>query len=256
MCMDTLPASPGLMRVKPVKQPNWIGDAPEQYFTEGMTANALIEVLTGRDNASGMRPIHLRLPLSMEVAEHSELSVTAVLTTDDFALSAEAESALRQPLLWVLKGGFLAEGMLPQESIGEYIAHGLAGSCAPLSLDVWPAPVGFWHNDYFQAGVRFPAPYVFDGAVTAACDENSIAISQSGRLSGTWQVWHDHWTPLYARSGATRVGMLTELRQEHIARARQRHGLRLGWVVVMKAWKRASEFGDLELTERSEFVLE
>ena len=257
MSLVTLPASPGFLQVGPTRRPDWIGNIPDRYFDRSISASTMIEELTRRGaSESGMRTIHFRLPLSMEVAEHSELSVTAVLVTGDFVPGADLDEALRLSLLWDLNGGILVEGPLPQRSIGEFIICGDAGSCAPLSLEVMPKPFGFWHSDYFQAGVRLPAPYAFDREMKISCHQDGISMTQNDTLCGTWRVWHDHWTPLCAKGGATRLGMLTEAHDGSINWSRQYHGLRLGWVVSMKIWRQAHQHDQLELLQRSEFVLE
>jgi hypothetical protein len=70
-------------------------------------------------------------------------------------------------------------------------------------------------------------------------------------------IWHDHWTPLYARDGGhTRCGVLTEMTASHLNLALERHGLRLGWVVQLRRWSRPSEFGEFELTTQREFFFD
>jgi hypothetical protein len=143
---------------------------------------------------------------------------------------------------------------MDSEDIATYISPGIAGAAAPLSLDVYPLPSGFWHNDYFQIGVSFPAPY-FDQQQIAVVD-GSIEIKAGDGVIGYWRVWHDRWTPLYAKGGGTRCGMLAELKESELAKALNRSGMRLGWFVELNIWKRETEYGDFLRTQRRDFFFD
>ena len=77
-------------------------------------------------------------------------------------------------------------------------------------------------------------------------------VTEAGRQSvGRWTTWNDHWTNLYPKGGNGRCGCVSELRPEHVANAAQRLGLRVGWTVDLKVWRREKSYGELKAFRRS-----
>lgn len=253
--LDTLPVNRGLVELDPVDRPPWLSDIPEKCTIAAGSLEPLVRNLIEPGlGQQSMRPVALKIPISADIAEFAALTVLAVLASSDFVPDLNLEhTPLERPLLWTLPDGISLEGPFENRDIATFTSPGITGAAAPLCLDLWPQCSGFWHNDYFQRGIQLPAPYAFQGQVNVACRDNHIEITSGRHSVASWNVWHDRWTPLYAKDGATRCGTLTELHEDEVTKAKDRHGMALGWLVELKVWKRKMEYGEFELKSRREF---
>ncbi|WP_193369332.1 hypothetical protein [Pelagibius marinus] len=254
--MYTLPANRGLLNVDPIDRPTWLNDLPEKCCVPGVPLEPLVRRMVATAiNCPSMRPINLKIPISADITEFGELTISAILASPDFIPDLTGQhTTLLRALPWELADRVTFSGKVAREDIATYTSRGIAGAAAPLCLDIYPLPSGFWHNDYFQIGVSFPAPY-FDQQQIAVVD-GSIQIRTDDRVIGHWRVWHDRWTPLYASSGGTRCGMLTELRERELAETLNRSGMQLGWFVELNAWKREAEHDNFSRTQRRDFFFD
>ncbi|HZD61737.1 MAG TPA: hypothetical protein VE200_02990, partial [Xanthobacteraceae bacterium] len=160
-------------------------------------------------------------------------------------------------VLWPLPDGITFEGKMDEEEIDRFTVQGQTGHCTPVCLRVFPMPWGYWLTDYLVAGLALPAAYLFEGPPEVSCDEHGIGVQTDGSAVAKMAIWHDQWTPLYAKDGGlTRCGILTEIRMPHLDQALERHGLRLGWVAQLRFWSRAADYGEYELTTRREFFFD
>lgn len=253
--LDTLPVNRGLVKLDPVDRPPWLSDIPEKCAEATGSLEPLVRSLIAAGlGQTSMQPVALKIPISADIAEFADLSVSAILASNDFVPDLNHEhTPLVRGLPWILPDGISLEGPIEQEDIATFTSSGITGTAAPLCLDLWPLPSGFWHNDYFQVGIALPAPYAFQGQVNVTCRDDHIEIVSGQNTVALWKVWHDRWTPLYAKNGATRCGTLTELHEDEITKAKNRHGMALGWFVELNVWKRKSEFGDFQPDRRREF---
>lgn len=255
--LNTLPVNRNLVDLKPMQRPDWLADIPERCCKPQASLEKFTrELVKPSLGAAPMRPVSLKIPISVNVCEFGDLSITAVLATEDFLPDLDRYDTLERMHPWVLQDGISFDGPMYHEEIDDFAWYGVRGWGAPLCLDIWPLPSGFWHNDYLQVGISLPAPYAFQRQVYIACRTDHIAIYSNRVFSGSWRVWHDHWTPLYPKNGRTRCGTITELSNTDIARAQERHGLRLGWMSELRIWKRRSEYGEFDLTRQREFFLD
>ena len=86
------------------------------------------------------------------------------------------------------------------------------------------------------------------------CVTNGIRMQVEGTAAAKVSIWHDHWTPFYAKDGGyTRCGMLTEMSTSHLNLGLERHNLHLGWVARLRRWSCQTDYGEYELTTQQEF---
>ena len=256
--LRALPLNRGLEQLNVTERPSWLHDIPERCFNSDGEVEPLIRNLIKPGlGEKGMRPVAFRIPISAEISEFSDLSVLAVLASKDFVPDSSYEPlALTDDLIWRLPDGISIEGMLPEKDIEAFASQGITGTCAPLCLNLWPHPTGLWLADYFLKGVLLPAPYLFHAATEVACRNDRIEIISGGESVASWKFWHDCWTPLYARGGSTRCGMLTELRENEITKAQNRHGLSLAWLVELDIRKETEDERHLESSRHREFFFD
>ncbi len=255
VALHALPLNRGLGELNIAERPVWLSDIPEKCINpeeslEPLARNLIKPGLEQED----MRPVVLKTPMSADVAEFSNVSIRAILASTDFEYREHC--SLRGGLILPLPDGVTIKGILGKKNISNFTSSGIAGAAAPLCLDLFPVPMGLWLVDYLRFGIPLPAPYVFENDVEVACSSNCIEVISSGKKVASWKVWHDRWTPLHAKDGATRCGMLTELREDEISKAQDRHGMALGWLVELNVWKQKEEHEPFELSRRREFFFD
>jgi hypothetical protein len=253
--MDCLPLNRGLFRVKPIDRPSWLSEIPEQCCAAGASLETGARKLIAENiNSAGMRPISLLTPIKANLLEFADFTVSAVMATEDFVPPEVNEPYFSPGVLWPLPDGITFEGRMDEEKIARFAVKGRTGRCTPVCLDVFPMPFGYWLADYLVAGYALPAPYLFEDPPEVTCNELGIVIGAEGSTIGKLSIWHDHWTPLYAKDGGyTRCGILTEMSMSHLGQALERHGMRLGWVAQLRLWNQATDYEEYELTTRREF---
>jgi hypothetical protein len=256
--MDCLPINRGLFRVKPVDRPQWLSEIPEECCAAGASLETGARKLVAESiNSAGMRPVSLLTPIKASLFEFGDFTISAVMATDDFVPPGVKEPYFSPGALWLLPDGITFEGRLDEANAARFTVEGKTGRCAPVCLDVFPTPFGYWLADYLVAGYALPAPYLFENQPEVACDERGIGMHAEGSSVGRLFIWHDHWTPLYAKGGGyTRCGIITEMSTPHLRRALERHAMRLGWVAQLRLWSRATDYGEYELTTRREFFFD
>ena len=255
LALEALPLNRGLAQLSPAEQPGWISNIPEKCVDVSEPLEALVRnLLKSGLGQRHMRPVVLKTPISADLAEFSALSIFAVLASADFVPDLNVEhSAFPHGQSCILPDGISIECPLKQKDISDFTSSGIKGFFAPLCLDLWPHPMGSWLTDYFLSGISLPASYAFEDEAEINCNDDRIDIISGGKISASWKVWHDCWTPLSVHDGSTRCGMLTELREDEIVKARDRHGMRLGWFVELNIWEQEKDF---ELTRRREFFFD
>jgi len=256
--IDALPINKGLSLLAPISRPEWLEDMPEKCATALDAMEPLIrEVLSRARRVTGTEPITLKIPISNDAAEFGELSIQALIASSDFRPNFASETLpYERSLRMFLRDGLSIEGDLPSAGISDYVSPGATGSAAPFSLELWPDPCGFWHSDYFSAGISVPAPYAVPNPVKIKCERDSIIFSSTSGQVGTWRVWHDHWTPEYPKGGRTRCGVLTTMDPCLLPYATNRYALALGWLVQLNVWTREKDDGELEYARRREFFFD
>ncbi len=259
--MDCLPINRGLIRLKPIDRPSWLSDIPEESCAAGASLEAAArKLITQNINSEGMRPVSLLSPIKASLFEFGDLTVSSVMATDDFVPPEMEDPYFSPGVLWPLPDGITFEGTMDEmdeERVARFTVEGKAGRCTPVCLDVFPMPFGYWLADYLVAGYALPATYLFKDPPEFACDERGIAMQADGSTVAKLSIWHDHWTPLYAKDGGyTRCGILTEMSTSQLRQSLERNALRLGWVAQLRLWNRATDYGEYELTTRREFFFD
>lgn len=256
--MDCLPINRSLFRIMPVDRPAWLASIPEECCAEGASLEAgTRKLIAANANGSKMRFVSLLTPIKASLYEFGDLTVSAVLASEDFMPPDMDEPYFSPGVRWPLPDAIAFEGKLDEEDTARYLVEGQAGRCLPTCLDVFPMPYGYWLSDYLVAGYALPASYLFPTPPDVACDEAGISVYAYSSIVAKLSIWHDQWTPLYAQDGGnTRCGVLTEMDKSALEQASERHGLRLGWVAQLRLWSRKTDYGEYELSTRREFFFD
>jgi hypothetical protein len=244
--------------LKPIDRPSWLSDIPEESCVAGASLEAAArKLITQNIHSEGMRPVSLLSPIKASLFEFGDLTVSAVMATDDFVPPEMDEPYFSPGVLWPLPDRITFEGVMREERRTRFTVEGKAGRCTPVCLDVFPMPFGYWLADYLVAGYALPAAYLFESPPEVTCDEHGIGMLAGGLTVGKLSIWHDHWSPLYAKGGGyTRCGILTEISVPHLGQSLERHSLRLGWVAQLRLWNRAKDYEEYKLTTRREFFFD
>jgi hypothetical protein len=256
--MDCLPVNRGLFRIKPIGRPTWLSNFPEECCAEEASLEAGARQLIAKNiNSPGMRPVKLVTPISADLFEFGDLTISAVMVTSDFVPPEMEEPYFAPGALWSLPDAITFEGPLGEQDMTRVTVEGKAGRCTPVCNDIFPLPFGYWLSDYIVVGYALPAPYLFSEPPSVRCDERGIEVRSHNATVGRLSIWLDRWTPLYAKGGGdTRCGILTEMGEADLDQALQRQGLRLGWVVQLRIWSRKTDYGEYELSTRREFFFD
>jgi hypothetical protein len=250
---NCLPLNRGLVRVRPVERPEWLKDIPERCCEEGASLELTREITRAAGTASGIRPVKLEIPIKSSLFEFGDLSVSAVFATDDFEPDPEDSWYFRQMTGWILPDSISFAGQMRRLDPSAFTTQGMKGSCLPVCVGVWPLPSGFWHNDWLATGLALPASYNFETSPEAMCSDDGIIVRCEGATVGAFSMWHDEWTPMYAKDGNTRCGLVTLMHQADLDRAEILHAKKLGWVAELRLWSRAKDYGEYELHTRRRF---
>lgn len=258
MALFALPINRGLARLNIKERPFWLSDIPEKCVdTKGSLEPLVRNLIKPGLERRNMRPVALKTPISADIAEFSNLSIYAILASKDFDAELGGERcSLERDLFMPLSDEISIEGTLAKKNISTSTSRGVTGVAAPLCLNLTPVPIGLWLADYLALGISLPAPYVFENDVEVSCRTDCIEITTGGKRVASWEVWHDRWTPLHAKDGVTRCGMLTELQESEISKAEDRHGMVLGWLAEVNIWKQKEEHGPFELKRHREFFFD
>jgi hypothetical protein len=256
--MDCLPLNRGLSRIMPIDRPAWLADVPERCCVTGASLETEgRKLIAANINWAGMRPVSLLTPLNAALYEFGDFTVSAVMATQDFVPPVMDEPYFCPGALWPLPDAITFEGEVDRVDAARFTVQGAAGRCIPVCLKVLPMPFGYWLADYLAAGLAIPASYLFDDPPDVTCDEEGIKMQIEGIAAAKLSIWHDHWTPLYAKDGGhTRCGILTEMSASHLGIALERYNLRLGWVAQLRRWSRQTDYAEYELTTQREFFFD
>ena len=190
-----LPLNRELSRIRPIRRPRWLRNIPEQCCEKNSALEPLARhLIDARNGQEGMRPVHLDIPIRASLYEFGDLSVSAVLVSDDFVPDPKDTNYFNQHTGWLLPDSISFKGGMSEKDPADFRTPGLQGSSLPVCLSVWPLPSGFWHNDYFSLGFALPATYNFPRIPLIECTEESIQMDSGGARVGNLAIWHDQWT--------------------------------------------------------------
>jgi hypothetical protein len=247
---ETISVNNDFVKLQPVARPNWLNDFPERCVAPAASLESECRRIIAVANSNGVFAANLKIPISWQVEKYGELQLNAVLATPDFQILEDDADVYRRRDLWMLGELASFNCLLPEKSPSELTHPGRVGICQPLTLEVWPYPSGFWHNDYFQRGISMPAPYLANPLPSVVCHMHSLEIQSAGKALGEWAVWHDHWSTLYPDSGNPRCGMITTVDRDAVTAAEANQNLKLGWIAELKVWRAKTYYEKLELSRK------
>lgn len=244
---ETLAVSSDFAKTRSVERPSWLTDLPDTFFNaDADHYEATRNIVEETRKSTGRMLICLNTPASIDKEKFGYIKISAVLATEDFALSIAKEAYYGGASPWLIGVDTSLNKVLPKENIEERLQPGATGSYLPLSLNIHPFPHGFWHNDYLQIGMAFPASYCFNEITKAQCSEVGIDFESGGIVRGHWSVWHDHWSPLYPKDGHTRSAMLTTVDSNLCEQLSNDLRMRLGWIVEKRLWRSERDYSELK----------
>jgi hypothetical protein len=253
----SLPLNKGLLGILPIGRPAWLTGSPGLFSTDVSQLENAVEALIRAEPVGPLRTISLKLPVDQKIAEFGELHVQAVLASPDFALAADNKANLSPHVQWELPDNNSFAGEYAYAAPGDHVIPGATGYCIPTCLSTWPAPAGFWQQDYLAAGLSLAAPYLADFILKITTSLEGVAmVDEAGNVASNWAVWNDHWAPIHAHDGHTRCGTLTNCDRRLLQNTESASGLKLGWLVELNLWTRKQTYDDLQRTKTRLFFLD
>lgn len=253
-CLEVLPAVPGLFDVEPQARPKWVSDFPARLHEP----NGDFRKIAGELVAAGVSKSHvavsLEAPLPKKTAEFGAVSATAFFCSADFQPAEDFDPFL--PETFVISHDVGLGDDIHFRDFGDVRVEGKTGWCAPISTQLIPMPLGHWHDEYLGAGMAVPAAYCFDSKPRLSAADRGLALSIGKDVVATTSFWHDNWTPLAPREGATRVGVASHMNRRLLKKALQRFEARLGWFVRLSTMEGERIYGDLKPRQRLTFFLD
>lgn len=252
-----LPLNRGLVDVRSVDRPQWIGELPDEFAPDNASLEPIIKaMLKAATKTDGLVPVHLRTPLSLKISEFSSLTVSCALLSENFTPNTDEDYAELRTSEWDLPEGSLFSGSSRPLPADDYARPTLQGTRLPFCVDIFPFPFGYWMGDLLHLGLSLPASYIFDKPISYHCKGGGILTEINGQPIGRWTTWNDHWNYLYPKGGNTRCGSVSEMRPADIVAAADRFGLKVGWTADIKIWRREKSYDELELVKKSTFFFD
>lgn len=253
-CLEVLPAVPGLFEVEPQARPKWVSDLPAKLHDPSADfrkhAGELVKAGVTRLRVA----VSLDVPLPKKIAEFGAVSATAFFCSADFEPVEDFDPFLPETPVFSNDVGLGDDISL--RDFEDVRVEGKVGWCAPVATRLMPMPAGLWHGEYLGAGMAVPAEYCFDMKPRLAADEQGLKLSIGQDVVATTSFWHDNWTPLAPREGATRVGVVSFMNRRLLKKALQRFEARLGWFVRLSALEGERIYGDLKPRRQLTFFLD
>ena len=247
---ETLLVNEDFVKLKTVERPAWLGDDPERCTREGASLEDECRDILRKAAAESISVVNLKSPVSRDVEKYGELRLSAVLATQDFTVVEDNPEAYFDREWWKLGDSSSLNHELPVRDVPDIDKPGRTGHCRPLTVEVWPAPNGFWHNDFFHTGIATPASYLCDPTPRVECHGTSLQFLSGTQSVGSWIVWNDQWSNVYPNEGHPRCGMLTTIAPSLIDEAATRYGLRLGWIAELRTWRSKNDYDNYEMSRR------
>jgi hypothetical protein len=250
---ETVAVNVDFVKLKPTMRPTWLRNFPERCVLPDVSLEVECRNILAGATANGLFAANLKVPISLDVEKYGELRLSAVLATPDFDVIEDDSDAYFWRDLWEVGETTSFNRVLPKTVPEDSSKPGKTGSCRLLTLEVWPLPSGFWHNDYFHTGVSVPAPHLASPTPSVECSARSLKFLSAGKLLGEWVVWHDHWSTIYPDAGHPRCGMMTTIEPTTVANAEAAQNLKLGWIAELKTWRAKNDYDKLELARSISF---
>ncbi|MER9215149.1 hypothetical protein NKI54_24280 [Mesorhizobium sp. M0663] len=253
-CLDVLPAVPRLFEVEPQPRPKWVADFPAKLHDPSADFQKLGRALVKAGVSKSRVAVSLDVPLPKEIAEFGAVSATAYLCSADFEPAEDFDPFLPETLVFSHDVGLGDD--ISFRDFEDVRVDGKVGWCAPVSTHLIPMPSGLWHDEYIGAGMAIPAAYCFDSTPRLSADDRGLALFIGKDVVATTSFWHDDWTPLVPKKGATRVGVVSCINRRLLKKTLQRFEARLGWFVRLSALEGERIYGDLKPREQLTFFLD
>lgn len=252
--LEVLPAVPGLFEVEPQSRPQWISDLPARLNDPAADFETLGRHLVSAGLSKSEVAVSLEIPLPKKLAEFGAVSAAAFFCSADFEPGDDFKPFL--PETFVFSRDLALGDDITFRELDDVRIAGKVGWCAPVSTHLIPMPFGYWHDEYLAAGLAVPAAYCFKMKPRLSANERGLALSIGKEVVARTSLWHDAWTPLAPREGATRVGVAALMNRRLLKDAMERFDARLAWHVRLSVMEGERIYGDLKPRERSAFFLD
>lgn len=255
---DHIPVISGLFDLEPVEKPIWLENFPHDCLDDAADLKAAMRRFVPRLRGTDDQVLSFTSPFEIDDARHGHVQLSAFLATDDFELK-DAGSLFESDEFCDARMNLTIEIEWPSRPIEASFFKGRTGQAIPICNGILPVPHGHWMGHYFSTGIPVVASYCLTGAKSLRVRNGALELVVDGALVSVTTVWHDSWSPHYAQGGGnTRNGVSVEITSSILKKVLEGRsdGLKLGWFLKTKVWKRDTDYGDYELQERQAFIFD
>jgi hypothetical protein len=255
---DHIPAISGLFDLEPYEKPTWLENFPHDCLDDASDLQAVMRRFISKFRGTDGQVLSFTSPFEIDDARHGHVQLSAFLATDDFELG-DTDSLFEPSRFCDTRKNLTIEIEWPDRSIEASFLKGRTGQATPICNGVHPVPHGHWMGHYFSTGIPVVANYCLPGVKSLRVRNGALELMVDGIPASVTSVWHDFWSPHYAQDGGnTRNGVSVEVASSVLNKVLEGRsdGLKLGWLLKTKVWKRVADYGDYELKERQAFVFD
>lgn len=255
---DHIPAISGLFDLEPVEKPTWLENFLHDCLNDTADLQAVMRRFVSKLRSADDQILSFTSPFEIADARHGHVQLSAFLATDDFELG-DTDSLFEPSRFCDARTNLTIEIGWPDRSIEASFLKGRTGQAIPICNGIHPVPHGHWMGHYFSTGIPVVANYCLPGTKSLRARNGKLELVVDGVLASVTSVWHDFWSPHYARDGGnTRKGVFVEVASNVLNTILEGRsdGLKLGWLLKTQVWERNRNFDEYKLMHRETFVFD
>ena len=256
--LNHIPAISGLFDLEPIERPDWLGSLPQDCLDNPAALKAVVRRFLTNQRHTNDQVLSFSSPFEIDHARYGHIELNAFLATENFDLG-ETGGLFELTQFCDARKKLTIEIEWPERAIDNSSLDGLSGRAIPICNELYPVPHGHWLGHYFSTGIPTVASYCLPGVKRLRVRNGSLELLVDGRLASVTSVWHDSWSPHYARrDGNTRNGVSVNVASDILksVMSGRSDGLKLGWLLKTKVWDREKDFDEYKLVQRQTFVFD
>lgn len=255
---DHIPAISGLFDLEPVERPTWFGSFPQDCQGSSANLHAAIRQFVAGQRGTDDQVLAFSSPFEIDHVRHGHFKLSPFLATKNFELG-DLDNLYEPDRFCDARENLSVEIVWPERPIDGSYFDGVSGRAVPICNGILPVPHGHWLGHYFSTGIPTLASYCLPGVKRLQVRNGSLELMVDDVPVSETSVWHDSWSPHYAKGGGTtRNGVSVKVTSDVLKSIVEKRpdGLKLGWLLKTKVWKREKDFDDYKLVQRQKFVFD
>ena len=256
--LNHIPAISGLFDLEPIERPAWLGSLPQDCLDHPAALRAVVQKFVTDQRETDNQVLSFSSPFEINHVRYGHVKLSAFLATENFELG-DKDSLFEPGGICDAREKLTIEIEWPERPIDDFSFDGRSGRAIPICNELHPVPHGHWLADYLRTGIPTVASYCLPGVKRLRVRNCSLELLVDDILVSVTSVWHDSWSPHFAKDGGnTRNGVSVNVASDILKSIVNgwSDGLKLGWLLRAKVWDRERDFDDYKLVQRQTFVFD